>query len=282
LITRDVREGRGVAPMGAGVYSMGVCGCKPSLLFCEPHLQKNKQFIPSFLLAFAMPAVSVSAAVMAIGDTIWEYGVWKDRTKNAAVPFHKDATEAQTSLNSKELTAVRALADRVHSVTGYKERLAEYAKSNHNDQGGKVAWAKWFNKNQPGWKIQKDVEEVLDLHLRHPRQSVSNGGLRLVSRWGDEWCVRREELMIHWQGDKIPTMRQAQLLVLYEPIAVKLFGPDAYKELRGPSTMIKTDLYLFVGTLMTYLWNQIRKATRNQFLRLEKGKVQATAEFDSM
>jgi hypothetical protein len=135
--------------------------------------------------------------MMAVGDTIWKYEAWKERTKNAAVPFHADATPEQTSLSAAELAETRALAERVLSTAGYRERMLAFADEKHNDQAGKVSWIKWYNKNHPTWNIRKDVEKLLDDHERHPRQLCkSGGGAASVSRCGDERrVVMREELM---------------------------------------------------------------------------------------
>jgi hypothetical protein len=72
-------------------------------------------------------------------------------------------------------------------------------------------------------------------------------------------------------------MKNAQLGGVMDAIAVELFGLDAYDS----GTMIKTELHSFVSTLLSYLWNQVRKSTKSQFNRLEKGKVEAARAFES-
>jgi hypothetical protein len=77
-------------------------------------------------------------------------------------------------------------------------------------------------------------------------------------------------------------MKNAQLGEVEEAIAVKFFGSDAYQNPLARVRLMKPDLHNFVRTLLAYLWNQVRTATKNQFIRLEKGKVEVADEYESM
>jgi len=128
-----------------------------------------------------MPSGTVPGGVMAIADTIWEYPVWQECTKNTVPPFHKDAKTGDTKLTKRQLEAVQALARCVHGATGYTKRLKEFAKNQDNDKVGKEAWSKWIRSNFGAWNVRKDVESVLDMHKRHPRQLISEGRFGSVS-----------------------------------------------------------------------------------------------------
>jgi hypothetical protein len=135
----------------------------------------------SFILhSIVMPTASAPAAVMAVGDTIWDYETWRERTNYIVVPFQKDATAWQTGLMDQKLAAVKNLADRIHQNTGYHDRLkAFYVKD--KDQDGKEAWVEWFRPEHVSWKLRKEMELLLDAYERHPRQLAGDGG-RLVSK----------------------------------------------------------------------------------------------------
>jgi hypothetical protein len=111
--------------------------------------------------------------VFAVANTIWNYDTWRERTKHATPPFSPAATPENTSLNANELDAIRALAERIHSIDDYGKRVMNFQASRSNDQAGKDAWIKWFKIKHRGWKLQKDIEIALSSHGRHPRQMVS-------------------------------------------------------------------------------------------------------------
>ena len=127
-----------------------------------------------------MPTGSAPAAVMAVGDTIWDYETWRERTNYVVPPFLDIATCEQTGLTDQKLAAVKALAHRIHQTTGYHRRLKAF-KAKHNDQDGKEAWVEWFKPEHVSWKLRKDMELLLDTYERHPRQLAGDGG-RLVSK----------------------------------------------------------------------------------------------------
>lgn len=77
-------------------------------------------------------------------------------------------------------------------------------------------------------------------------------------------------------------MKNAQLGEVEEAIAVMFFGGDAYQNLFARVRLMKPELHDFVRTLLSYLWNQVRKSTKNQFIRLERGKVEVKDEYESM
>jgi hypothetical protein len=125
---------------------------------------------------------------MAVGDTIWDYETWRERTMHVVVPFQDDATPVQTSLTERELTAVKALAHRIHNTDGYFNRLKAFKDAKDNDQAGKEAWLQWFRPAHVRWNLRKDMEVLLDTYERHPRQLAGDGGI-LVSRL-QHWCAR--------------------------------------------------------------------------------------------
>ncbi|KAI9445877.1 hypothetical protein H4582DRAFT_2052028 [Lactarius indigo] len=206
-----------------------------------------------------MPSGTVADAVFAIGKTIWDYPVWRERTKDAVPPFSADAS-TETGLDPRELEAVRALASRVHGMTAYHERIKELAQEEDNDKVGKDAWVKWFKTKYPGWRVRKDVEAVLDIHRRHPRQMVMGFGT----------------------VDKVPTMKDAQIGQAVEAIAEALFGNDAFVDPDITHPFVKPDISSFVSTLLSYIWNQTRKAVKTQYARLEKGKEEVKQEYEKL
>ncbi|KAH9046210.1 P-loop containing nucleoside triphosphate hydrolase protein [Lactarius hengduanensis] len=218
-----------------------------------------------------MPSASIAAAVLAVADTVWGYDAWQDRTKNAVAPFQVEASTGQTGLTQHELDAVRALAARVHCKPQFRERVVEIAKA-ENDNVGKAAWAKWLDGRLTSWKIGSDIEVVLDRFGRHPRQLVMAIGTDKEKK-----SQTAKEL-----ADKIPTMNHAQLFNVKEPIAIELFGLDAYESPYDPNPFIKGELVEFIDTFLAHIWNQSRKAVGRQWKRLEKGKVEAEVEYEKL
>jgi hypothetical protein len=83
------------------------------------------------------------------------------------------------------------------------------------------------------------------------------------------------------QPDKIPDMNNAQLGEVELAIALNFFGEDAYSNPpEARVRLIKPEIYQFVRTLLSCLWQQVRNSTKSQFKRLEKGKVEVTDEFE--
>ena len=115
----------------------------------------------------------MAAAVLAMGDKVWQYEAWQERTKHCVVPFCIGATTADAFLTSRDLDSVRALARRLHAIEDYGQRIMEFQNIEDNDQAGKASWVKWYKKVSPGWKLRNDIEIVLNEHGRHPRQMVS-------------------------------------------------------------------------------------------------------------
>lgn len=66
-----------------------------------------------------------------------------------------------------------------------------------------------------------------------------------------------------------------------EAIAAEFFGEDAYDTLSARVRLVKPDLMEFVSKLLSCLWNQVRKATKDQLDRLEEEKVEAMGEYES-
>ncbi|KAH9019253.1 P-loop containing nucleoside triphosphate hydrolase protein [Lactarius pseudohatsudake] len=200
-----------------------------------------------------MPSASIAAAVLAVADTVWGYDAWQDRTKNAVAPFQVEASTGQTGLTQHELDAVRALAARVHCKPQFREQVVEIAKAENDNIGS-------------------DIEVVLDRFGRHPRQLVMAIGTDKEKK-----SQTAKEL-----ADKIPTMNHAQLFNVKEPIAIELFGLDAYESPYDPNPFIKGELVEFIDTFLAHIWNQSRKAVGRQWKRLEKGKVEAEVEYEKL
>ena len=77
-------------------------------------------------------------------------------------------------------------------------------------------------------------------------------------------------------------MKDAQLGEVEDAIGAVFFGEDAYNHTLSRVRLMKPDLLSFIRTLLSYLWNQVRKATKNQFNRLSKGKAEVADEYESM
>jgi hypothetical protein len=116
-----------------------------------------------------------------MGDVVWDFETWSERTKYVTLPFDEDASPSQTDLSAVELEAVWALAHRIHSVVGYRKRINAFKEKNDNDKSGKAAWNKWFDKVNRGWNVLKDMEILLDTYERHPRLMIGEGGVATVS-----------------------------------------------------------------------------------------------------
>jgi hypothetical protein len=86
---------------------------------------------------------------------------------------------------------------------------------------------------------------------------------------------------LNTQADKIPQMKEAQLGQAEEAIAVKLFGIDAYDDAYTGHPMVKGELHDFINTMLSYIWNQSRKAVKIQHERLERGKEMVKEEYES-
>ncbi|KAH9018911.1 P-loop containing nucleoside triphosphate hydrolase protein [Lactarius hengduanensis] len=215
-----------------------------------------------------MPSGTVAGAVFAIGDTIWDYPTWRERTKEVVPPFSTEAS-TETGLDPRKLEAVRALARRVHGIPRYGDRVKEFAKEEDNDKMGKDAWAKWFKTKYRSWQVRKDVEAVLDMHERHPRQ--------LVGRFGSV----SEGIVIYLCGQGA-AMMDAQLGEAVEAIAGALFGNDAFMDPAVARPFIKAEVKSFVMTLLSYIWNQTRKSVKTQYTQLEKGKVEVQQEYEKL
>lgn len=76
-------------------------------------------------------------------------------------------------------------------------------------------------------------------------------------------------------------MKNAQLGEVEEAIMIKFFGEDAYVDAQARIRMLKSELLEFVRTLLANLWNKVRKTTKSQYLRLQKGKAEVMDEYES-
>ncbi len=86
---------------------------------------------------------------------------------------------------------------------------------------------------------------------------------------------------LHWQVDKIPKMKHAQLGEASLDIGHMLFGEQAYMRPYAASLWLKEDICDFVSTLLSYLWNQSRKSVKRQFTQLENGREEVAEEYES-
>lgn len=86
---------------------------------------------------------------------------------------------------------------------------------------------------------------------------------------------------MHWQVDKIPKMKHAQLGEASLDIGHMLFGEQAYMRPYAASLWLKEDICDFVSTLLSYLWNQSRKSVKRQFTQLENGREEVAEEYES-
>ena len=77
-------------------------------------------------------------------------------------------------------------------------------------------------------------------------------------------------------------MRDILLGEVEKAIALEFFGEDAYNRRFTQVRLIKSNLLSFIRTLLSYLWNQVRKSMKIQFNRLDKGKAEVADEYESM
>ena len=121
-----------------------------------------------------MPTPTIINAIFAAGPDIWEYPEWQERTYYEIPPFSSDATPQLTDLTSDQLSAVKALADKLfaHSTT-YQKTLSNSRKKSNDDVGGWEAWEIWAKIRVDRWKVVQDVEEILMQGNCHPRQLVN-------------------------------------------------------------------------------------------------------------
>ena len=82
--------------------------------------------------------------------------------------------------------------------------------------------------------------------------------------------------------DTIPHTRDILLGEVEKVIALEFFEEDAYNRRFKRVQLIKSNLLSFIRTLLSYLWNQVRKSMKIQFNRLDKGKAEVADEYKSM
>lgn len=68
---------------------------------------------------------------------------------------------------------------------------------------------------------------------------------------------------------------------VYDAIAYKLFGEGCIKDPKSKYPMVKLSIQDFISTILSYIWNQSRKAVKRQHEKLERGRKEVKDEFDS-
>jgi hypothetical protein len=112
---------------------------------------------------------------------------------------------------------------------------------------------------------------------RHPRQLIGQQGfVRLPKSITDILIV-----LSRGQGNKVPSIVEAGAAEVYGIIAERLFGDDAFRDPNVPRPIVKDELNKFVSTCVVHIWNKMRKRVADQYERLNKGKADANAEFES-
>src|ERR1700744_1642469 len=123
-----------------------------------------------------MPTATLPASLLAARHGLWLLPKWQEFTNYAIPPFSPDATPRQTKLSDAQISAVKALAARVHVQNSFGERVAEYSKEMKSDGDGKTAWKMWVDIHMKDWKVWTEIENVLDARGRHPRQLIGQQG----------------------------------------------------------------------------------------------------------
>ena len=77
-------------------------------------------------------------------------------------------------------------------------------------------------------------------------------------------------------------MKHAQLGVVEEDVLVKFFGEDAYVDPTSQYRLLRPTLLEFIRTLFANLWQRVRNSARNQYKKLEDGKMEVAFEYESM
>lgn len=123
-----------------------------------------------------MPTIPYFTALFAAGTDLWSYAKWQDRTHSIVPPFSSEATPSLTGLSEHEISAIKALSDRIHSISSYTELIVALGKDRDNDGDGRRAWNTWAKKHFTSWGIIKDIEKILTDEGRHPRQLIRQQG----------------------------------------------------------------------------------------------------------
>lgn len=88
-----------------------------------------------------------------------------------------------------------------------------------------------------------------------------------------------------WSGtqgpDSIPLLKRAQASEAEVAIAVMFFGDNAFVNPDARILLVKNELQDFVNSMMAYVWHQVKKSTKNQYEKLQRGKVEAMDEYNS-
>ena len=121
-----------------------------------------------------MPTPSIAIALFAAGVELWDYFKWQERTNYEVPPFSSEATPELTKLTADQLSAVRALANKVFvQPMTHQTILSDLCEERNNDTGGRDAWVIWVKARINQWNLVQDVEAVLMQESRHPRQLIN-------------------------------------------------------------------------------------------------------------
>ncbi|KAN0128350.1 P-loop containing nucleoside triphosphate hydrolase protein [Lactarius tabidus] len=206
-----------------------------------------------------MPTPPYVTALFAAGPKLWEYPKWQERTNYIIPPFSSDATPSLTGLRLHEISAVKAMATKVHAMETHQEILVALSKERDNDAGGKVIWNDWAMKRFDGWNVVQDIEAVLMDEGRHPRQLINQQGF----------------------DRKVPTMGEAGISEIFGLIGVKLFGDDTYRDPDVMRPLIKEELSKLISSIVAHIWHKMRKRVATQYERLQKGKKDVETDFNA-
>lgn len=124
-----------------------------------------------------MPTPPYITALLAAGPEIWGYAKWQERTEYSIPPFADNATPESTGLSEQNISAVKALANKLFARKDSHEKILKIStETRDNDTAGRAAWAEWVNKRFETWKVKDTVEEVLIEEGRHPLKLINGPG----------------------------------------------------------------------------------------------------------
>lgn len=76
-------------------------------------------------------------------------------------------------------------------------------------------------------------------------------------------------------------MDDAGVSEVFSVIAENLFGEDAFRDIHVPRPIVKDELNRLISTILAHVWNNMRKRVASQYERLQSGKEEAHAWFES-
>jgi hypothetical protein len=76
-------------------------------------------------------------------------------------------------------------------------------------------------------------------------------------------------------------MDDAGVTELFSVIGERIFGDAAFRDPDVMRPLLKEELTKFVSSVVSNIWNKMRKRIAGQYERLQKGKTDINVEFDS-